>query len=98
MREGRRIDNRFENRPWLTPRVGSAVELALGVIAPANHGQDLSRMRVERDESYFRPRRVIAPGDDPGQTIEMLGDCLIRRLLKIRVERRFDPQTRPYFF
>ena len=52
-------------------------------------------MRVERDESYFRPRRVIEPGDDPGQTIEMPGDCLIRRLLKIWVERRFDPQD-PY--
>jgi hypothetical protein len=55
-------------------------------------------MRVERDEGQFRSRRVIAPGDDPGQMIEMSGDGLIRRLLKIRVERRFDPQTRPYFF
>ena len=95
-----RIDEWFENRSRLTECLNDAVVLARAVIAAPHHRLDLAGVRIERDQSCLRFRkivRILAP-------FALRRQLLVRELqslfhgfggcfLKHRVERRIHAKA-----
>ena len=80
------VDKRLERRAGLALRLGRAVELALVVVAAADHGLDRAVGR-HRDERALADRV-------PGAVFrEHLGDRRFCRILQLGVERRLDDEV-----
>ena len=82
-RERRREHERLERRPGLALALDGEVELALAVVAAADHREDRAAVRVDRDE---RGRRAVGFGSH-------FCDRLLRELLEAEVDRRLDAEA-----
>src|SRR5262249_28040271 len=81
----RGINERLEHRTWLSPSIRGPVELRLGVVSTANHGQDRSRLWGERDQRCLRPQtsRLVTFV----QTIELVLNRVRCKSLQIEIKR-----------
>src|SRR5687767_13293557 len=56
----REIDEGFEKRPWLPPRLDGSVELTPPVIPPSHQRQDRPGLRIEHHHGpLYRLRRAL---------------------------------------
>src|SRR5262249_6581444 len=89
--------DRFEDRSRLAARVGDAIKLARRVIASTDHRQYLSGVRINGDQSGFRPSApgsFRAPAEDAVEFRKVIFHRYVRGLLQIGVERRLYFQVR----
>src|SRR2546421_1642265 len=90
------IDERFERRARMPPRVGRPVELAHPVIAAPHQRPDLSGGGVQRDEYALHPTRPLGPtkmGVSTLELLELLGEHGLRGPLQYGIEARVDPES-----
>ncbi len=86
--ERREVDERLEDRSWLTPRRDGAVVLGLVVRAAADEGDDVAAARIDGDERRLRAPLAAAPREQFVHADQAAADGVLRDPLQVQVQRR----------